>query len=43
MWQGAQAVLAPGAGEHTATILRGLGRSDADIELLEKLGVVQCM
>ena len=43
MWQGAHAVLAPGAGEHTAAILRGLGRSDADIELLERLGVVQCM
>jgi len=43
LWQTPHAVLAPAAGEHTAPILRGLGRSDADIELLERLGVVQCM
>lgn len=43
LWQQPHAVLAPAAGEQTRAILSGLGRSDADIELLEKLGVVQCM
>ena len=43
LWQAPHAVLAPVLGEHTTAILRGLGRSHADIELLERLGVVRCM
>lgn len=43
LWQGARPVLAPLAGEHTAALLKEIGRSADDIELLEQLGVVRCM